>query len=376
MKRTLYERLLTGGFCLALSGMMLVNFAKADNSFSPTENRDLAQSPELSSEAVWDGSYMSDFETYLNDQFIFRDQWVALKAVMERLIGKTENNSVYFAEGGTLIKEVVAPGEELMLKNAGYLNTLAEKIEVPLSVGMIPSAAEVWKDRLPSYAPTADETSIIHNFYDALTDNINKIPLLEQLQYHKDEDIYYRTDHHWTSLGAYYGYESVVHSMGLAPASLQSYSPTLVSDSFFGTIYSSSGVRWVQPDSIYTYVQESEDIKVTSNFTGIPVEGALYVPSYLNEKDKYSFFLGGVQPLCIIETENTDAPSILVVRDSYSDSLAPFLTENFSEIHLLDLRFYHASVSGYVQSNNIDQVLVLYSLGNFVSDNNLFKLGM
>lgn len=376
MNRKTYEKLVSGGFCLCLTGVMLVNYAKADTEFSPTENRDLAQSPEFTSETIMDGSYMSDFETYLNDQFIFRDQWVALKSTMELLLGKQENNSVYFADNGTLINEVETPDPELMIKNAGYLNTLVSKVDVPVSVGIIPSAAEVWKDRLPNYAVTADETAIITDFYSQMTSDINKLPLLDTMSAHKSEDLFYRTDHHWTSLGAYYGYETIVSSLGMTPSPLDKFQQTVASDSFFGTIYSSSGVRWVKPDTIHTYVQQDDTMTVTSNFTGTPVEGALYVDSFLEKKDKYSYFLGGVQPLCIIETEHTDAPSILVIRDSYSDSMAPFLTENFSEIHLLDLRFYHAGVSSYVAMNEIDQVLVLYSLNNFVSDNNLFKLGM
>ena len=96
--------------------------------------------------------------------------------------------------------------------------------------------------------------------------------------------------------------------------------------------------------------------------------------SYLDVKDKYSYFLGGNQALCVIETEHTDAPKVLVVRDSYSDSLAPFLTERFSEIHLFDLRYNLSSIKGYVEENNIDAVVVLYSLPNFTTDANLFLL--
>lgn len=376
MNKQRYEKLLTTGFCCILSGMMLVNFAKADELFSPTENRSLAQEPELSLDTLLDGSFMTDYETYLNDQFFSRDHWVAMKSVMERLMGKQENNAVFFGTQNTLLNQVDTPDASKMETNSSYMNTLVENLNVPLYVGLIPSAAEVWSDRLPSYAPTADESTEISKFYQYLSSDIQTLPMNEGLTAHKSEDIFYRTDHHWTSLGAYYGYETLVNTMGLTPTPLSSLEKTQVSDAFFGTIYSSSGVRWVKPDVIDTYITETDNIKVTSNFMGTPEEGALYVDSFLQEKDKYSYFLGGVQPLCIIETGLTDAPSVLVIRDSYTDAMAPFLTENFSEIHLLDLRFYNFPVSMYVETNEIDNVVVLYSLFNFVSDSNLFKLGL
>ena len=115
--------------------------------------------------------------------------------------------------------------------------------------------------------------------------------------------------------------------------------------------------------------------EITRAVSGAPEEGSLYVPSFLEQKDKYSYFLGGVQGLCVIETEHTDLPRVLVIRDSYADSLAPFLTAHFSEVHLFDPRYNKTPLSQYVRENGIDQVLVLYSVANFVTDTNLFVLG-
>ena len=162
--------------------------------------------------------------------------------------------------------------------------------------------------------------------------------------------------------------------MSLDPLDLDDYQKTTVTDQFFGTTFSTSGVRWVAPDSIDTYVS-GEGLKVTSWFGSEPSEGSLYVDSFLEVKDKYSYFLGGPQPLCVIENPQVDGPKVLVIRDSYSDSLAPFLTERFSEVHLFDPRNNLSSVKDYVADNGIDSVLVLYSFSNFSTDQNLFVLG-
>ena len=185
--------------------------------------------------------------------------------------------------------------------------------------------------------------------------------------------IYYRTDHHWTSLGAYYGYTALMEAMGMEPVDLADYERTTVTDQFYGTIFSASGVRWVAPDRIDTYIP-ADGVKVTSYFDGTPSQGSLYVDSYLEVKDKYSYFLGGVQPLCVVETGLTDAPRLLLIRDSYSDSLTPFLTQSFSQIHLFDPRYNLSSIQGYIQDNGIDAVAVLYSIPNYIADEYQFVL--
>ena len=120
---------------------------------------------------------------------------------------------------------------------------------------------------------------------------------------------------------------------------------------------------------------EEDGLTVTSWRTGSPESGVLYDRSYLTEKDKYSSFLGGNQPLCVIRNENArDGGRLLLIRDSYSDSLAPFLAQRFSEVHLVDLRYYHTSVADYMAEQGIDTAVVLYSVSNFLADRNLIYL--
>ena len=375
---------LTVLFSLFIGGILVGSLLAPDKEFSELENRYLQTPPKLSLENLQSGKFMEDAEDYVNDHVIGRDLWVALKAWSERLSGKQENNGVYFGKNDTLINRLDEPSwEDIPAQggtsakpgletSAGYVNALVNNVDVPVYFGIIPSAAEIWSDRLPEGAPTADEKAIIDRLYDTVqTYTIDMYSVLEE---HKDEDIYYRTDHHWTSLGAYYGYTALMEAMGMEAAPLNEDAKVTVTDSFYGTIFSSSGVRWVAPDHIDRYIS-GDVLKVTAYFDGTPTDSTLYVDSYLDKKDKYSSFLGGNQPLCVIETEHTDAPKVLVIRDSYSDSLAPFLTQNFSEIHLFDPRMNLNSVKDYVETNEIDQVVVLYSISNFISSSkDLFVL--
>ena len=366
-----YSIFLTVLFSLFIGGILVGSFLLPDKDFSELENRYLAKPPKLSVENLENGKFMEDAEDYVNDHIIGRDFWVALKAWSERLSGKQENNGVYFGKEDTLLNRLDEPDPDVLQEYAGYVNALVDNVDVPVYFGIIPSSSEIWSDRLPKGAPTADEKAIIDTLYDTV--QTYTIDLYSALESHKDEEIYYRTDHHWTSLGAYYGYTALMEAMGMEPIPLDESAKVTVSDSFYGTIFSSSGVRWVAPDHIDRYIS-GDGLKVTSYFDSTPTEGSLYVDSYLDKKDKYSSFLGGNQPLCVIQTQHTDAPKVLVIRDSYTDSLAPFLTQNFSEIHLFDPRMNLNSVKAYVEENQIDQVVVLYSISNFVSTKNMFVL--
>ena len=295
-------------FCAFLGVFLVANAVSPDRTFSQMENRNLEQLPVPSVKTLLNGQCMKDFETYTTDQFVGRDGWIALKSTTERVLGKKENNNVYFAAGDTLISRFDEPDGEKVTNNLNYVNNFVENVDIPVTFSLIPTQACIWADRLPAGAPNASQTAILEQAK-ASVPGASWADLYTPLWEHKGEDIFYRTDHHWTSLGAYYGYTGLATALG-------------------------------------------------------------YTPVPLN--DKYSMVLGGNQPLGVVKNANNpDGPRLLIIRDSYADSLVPFLTPHFSEIHLLDLRYYKLSIADYIAQNGIDQALVLYSVPNFVTDSNL-----
>lgn len=362
-------------FCAFIGLFLVANAATPSREFSEMENRNLEQMPKLSVDSLLSGQFMKDFETYTTDQFVGRDGWIALKSTTERLLGKKENNNVYFCDQDTLITRFDQPDAAKVTENLNYVSTFAENAGIPVTFSLIPTQACIWADRLPDGAPNASQTDLLDQAKAAVP-GATWADLYSPLWEHKDESIFYRTDHHWTSLGAYYGYTGLAEALGYTPVPLDTYTETIRSTEFYGTVFSSSGVRWVSPDTISTYVPDT-GITVTSytyDSNGNPVEvpRSLYDESYLSVKDKYSMFLGGQQSLGVVKTPNADKPKLLIIRDSYADSLVPFLTPHFSEIHLIDLRYYKLSIADYIQQNGIDQALVLYSIPNFCTDSNLF----
>lgn len=359
-----YGRFLTVGFCAFLAGLLVWHLALPDRDKSEAENRTLTQLPEFSWETLVDGSYTKAVESYFADQFPLRDQWMGLKTRTEYLLGKREFNSVYLC-GDTLISKVETPAEGQVDKNLSYIDRLAGKTDANVTVGFIPSAAEIWKDKLPVGAQSWDQTALLDR---------SDVDFAGALAEHADEAIFYRTDHHWTTLGAFYGANELLTTLGREPLKQESFTSETASDAFYGTLYSQSGVHWAAPDALEFWVPE-EGLEVTSWKTGAETAASLYDRAYLEVKDKYSAFLGGNQPLCVIKNSAvTDGSKLLLVRDSYADSMAPFLAQRFSEVHLVDLRYYRAPVSVYAAEQGIDDIAVVYSAQNFISDVNLVLL--
>lgn len=347
-------------FCGFLAGFGLLHILLPDRTFSPVENRNLSQMPEFSWSALLDGSYTAGIEKYLEDQFPLRDGWMGLKTRYEYLLGKREFHGVYLC-GDALVNRI--SDDSRAGQNTGYLRTLTELTDIPVYVGLIPTAAEVWRDRLPAGAENFDQAAFLEQVRESVPGAV-WTDVAGALAEHRDEPVFYRTDHHWTSLGAYYGYTALLTAMGETPGPLGE--AETVSADFYGTLYSTSGVHWLEPDAIERYVS-GEGVTV-ENFEKGETHG-LYVDSFLGEKDKYASFLGGNTPLYIVRNPGAATDEkLLVVRDSYSDSLAPFLSQTFGEIHLLDLRYYRTSVAQYAAENGMDRIFVCYSVENFVKD--------
>ena len=321
---------------LAFIGVFFIlNLVLPDRQFSEQENRYLQMKPEFSFKSLFFGDYTSKFETYTTDQFTFRDEWITLKAASELALGKQENNDVHLCENGTLIAGYERPENSALDANMSALNALVENTDAQVYFALIPDKSDLYASLLPKNAPNDSEKEVIDYCY--AQSNATNVDMYSALGAHTDEYIFYRTDHHWTSLGAYYGFSALAESMGFDCPALDSYADRhVISEEFYGTTWSSSGFSWVGPDTMEIFVNEPEGLKVTSYPEG--------------------------------------SPSLLIIRDSFTDSLLPLLLDDFSEIHVLDLRYYRASLKSYIEQNDFDSVLVCYSVSNFSTDSNIFLL--
>jgi len=371
MKSKIGDLIITAVFLVFIYGIVIGNIVIEDRTFSDMENRMLAKMPEVSAESIWSGKFMTDFENYITDQFVARDGFIRLKSAGERLIGKKINNGVYYGEEGYLGERLLSLDEEQTSKNVSALKAYLDITDAKVYFALIPGSTEINADKMPASIPDVDQKEVIGEIYKELAEyEVTCVDIYEELMQNREKALFYKTDHHWTSMGAYYGYRALCNAMEIEAVAITDYSETLKSDEFYGTLYSKTGAFWLQPDSIKTYVEE--DGIVVERIDGNTMsEGELYYEEMLEKKDKYSMFLGGNQPLAIIKTENVEQPKLLVVRDSYFDSIAPFLTTHYSEIHVVDFRYNRGNIEEYMQNNNIEDVLIIYSLANFHEDKNI-----
>ncbi len=366
-------------FLLVLVLLPLATMLLPDRTFSPAENRVLAQLPAFSLQKLFDerSNWTREFETYFSDQFALRDQWVSLKASAERCLGKKENGGVYFARDA-LIERPDGYDEAIRRMNIRSIETFAENTRSDVYLALVPNACCIESARLPAYAADGAQQEIIARCNASLSAAVPVPAIAETLLMHATEPVYYRTDHHPTSLGAYYIYTALCAPLGLSPHPLSAYTQETVSTAFYGTARAKSGAWWISPDSIELYALPDTPPGTLTTFEGGEPAAkltGLYDRARLATADQYTVFLGGNHPRQVVQTGQQNGRKLLLVKDSFAHCITPFLAAHYSEIHLLDLRYYRASVRDYVQENSIDQVLILYSVSNFMTDKNLLFLG-
>ena len=347
-------------------------------SFSETENRFLADFPKLSLDTLVSDKFMTGFDDYLSDHFVGRDAWIKAKTSMELLSGKREVNGVYVLKD-RLVEQVKTPDPTVANESVEAINAFAAAHPaVPVYVMIAPTAQEAYRDELPDNAPAANQKAFIDGVY-AKLQGAEGVDVYNALISAKSDYIYYRNDHHWTSLGAYYAYASLIKRLGGAPVPLSSFDIEHASNDFKGTLYSKTLYDGIEPDTIdfYHYTDGVQVTGVTVE-TGSEVKeyDSLYFRDYLDQKDKYSAFLGNNQPVVTIRTDAQNANRLLIVKDSYAHSITPFLTQHYSEITLLDPRYFNVPYTELVHVEDYSQVLFIYNASTFMTDKNIKKLNL
>lgn len=334
--------------------------------FSENENRYLAKFPEFNFSSLRSGEFTEKLSTYLSDHFPFRDMFMGIKTSTFKLLGNTEINGVYLGRDEYLLERYDKPKNQD--KIISTINKFAEKNQnANISFMLVPTSVEIYKDKLPSFAINYSEKEVIDYYYNNIIDNVKCINLLNPFTSLKHYiDIYYRLDHHWTTFGAYIAYYEYCVSNNIKP--LRNIEYEQISDRFNGTLYSKTNDYTLTPDSIYKIKDLSDDYTVKYVATN-KVKNTMYEEKYLEEKDKYSYFLNNNQPIIEITNNDIDSKeSLLVIKDSYANAFIPFLIGNYKKIYVIDPRYYTASITEYINKNEIENILILYNIMTIDND--------
>lgn len=366
-------------FLIFIYGMALWFLFSPKTDYSSSEKRYLQKFPDTNVEKVLSGEFGSEFETFFADQFPQRNTWVGLNAYTALAEGNNGASGVYNCKNGYLINKPVSTDNNLD-KNVGAVVDFAKTIDAPTTVLLVPSTGYIADDVLPTFHDKYNDDEDISKISSTLSkEKIGFVDLRERFksEYKNGSQLYYKTDHHWTTKGAYTGYQELCKALGITPID----DSTLKKDSypdFYGTTYSSSGFWLTPPDNIEIWSNPKNSdknisVKITEG-ANVKTSGSMYFTDHLKEDDKYPVFIDGNHALTEITNTNAKNGTILLIKDSFSHSLAPFLAENYSKVVLVDLRYYKESVSQLVSTYNPEQVVVLYGIDNLATDTDIVWL--
>jgi len=360
-----------------------------DRTFSENENRVLQQAPPLRMNTVMNGDFMTRAENYVEDQFFFRDTWIASKLLLDRLSGKTESNGVYLGREGYLLEIPAAPEKESFYRNLDAINAFSQSHDLPVVMTLVPPAAWVCDQLVPENAPVEDIREILEQVRDRLLTTVKFVDVTDALKVHKTEPLYYKSDHHWTSLGCRYAFEAMAEKLGILDV-VSEYAIMDASYDFSGTMASNSG-KYETKDTIQLYVpltQENPEqdpdtsaldlalqtdlMYVTEYYDTARRSASMYDSEALKQKDQYQVFLGGNHDLVTIRTNADNGRSLLLLKDSYANAFVQFLLPYYSSITIVDPRYYSDDLEGLLYDQGITDVLILYSENGFVTDRSLY----
>ena len=354
----------------------VIDIINSPNEFSELENRKLSQMPILSLKSYIDTSFSSDYEKYINDQFFLRDNWIDLKSRIEYLLGKRENNDIIFGKENYLFKKFTTFNDEMLENNLNSIITFTNNYNKEVDFFIIPNSYAVYDELTPRYLPLVDQLSLINSINSYLSlksnDHINTINVAEELLKNKDDYIYYKTDHHWTSYGAYLAYLTYMDYLGLEIVDINNLEKITINN-FLGTYYNRS-----------KYFNADSDLITYYNILGLHIEIdgkeklSLMDLDKFKGSDKYSAFLWGNNGLTKVINENISeerkGSSILIFKDSYANSFIQFLSYNYEIIDIIDLRYFKESIRNFMKDKDYNEILIMYSFNNLSSDINIRRL--
>ena len=373
---------LRDGILIVITSIFIAVFAilvwlLPHKSFSADENRTLQEFPKFSFEALTDGEYTADIGSFYSDQFPARRFFVGLKSVAELGQLKMQNNSVIPASGGRLVKRLEYENLDAAEKNLGTIEDFEELLsakEIPLTTVIAPRSTDIFADFLhPLYSRERAD-----RIWGAVEESgLADLSLVEPLKKAENDGgyVWYKTDHHWTADGAYLAYSLLADELGYSPLPPEFFKPTTVSEEFYGTTWSSSGMPWTAPDQMKLYRFEGDEAYLVENMITGDVMQGFYDSSKLEVKDKYSTYLGGNQAYVRVydPSATQEKPKLLIVKDSFAHSLAPFLALHY-ELHIVDLRYYTESTAKLALSIDADRVLILVGADTLATSTDLTLL--
>ena len=344
-------------------------------SFSENEKRVLSEAPQIDAAGIADGSVFRSIESYLSDHFPGRELWVGANAYLENAEGRGATEDIVRGTDDWLFTAPVSDDRETLWDNMQAITTFAEKQSVPVTMMAVPSAGAVVSDKLPALHLPYPDADLLEEARRIAGNTLHWVDLYTDFcSAGQPERLYYRTDHHWTTEGAYRAYCLMMEELGQSSVPHDDFTVEQITD-FYGTSYSKSGLWLTEPDTLELWTDSDIQAVTTvydANRADPVTREGMFFREYLEDADKYPVFLSGNHARVHIETNADSGKRLLVIKDSYAHALAPFLAEEYSTIDLIDLRYFkQQTISSWLEENPADEILLVYGLSSLAEDKNL-----
>lgn len=370
-----YLEIITAALIIGLLiGLIIAFWLIPDRENSEKEKRSLAKRPEIKTETLLSGEFMDNIESYFKDQFPLRDVVMSIKTDLTVALGKISSQGVYLTKDNNLVEVFKNPGDEKTRADVAAINDFAKNYsDIKTTILLAPTAIAINKDSLREATVTDNQGDYIDNFYSLLSEDISKVNVKEVFQKNKNEmELYYKTDHHWTTDGAYIAYQEYANTVKLEDESV--YKKGVVTNSFSGSLVSKSGFTPKQLDAITIYMPEIESNITVNDATENKMTATLYVPEALEGSDPYQVFLGGNHPKLVIKTDAESEKRLLVFKDSYANCFLPFLLSNYAQITVIDPRYYYEDIDLEIKGGDYTDALFLFNANTLSQDKSLSKV--
>ena len=371
MKNKTKSKLIAAVFIVFIFAAAVLYVFTPKNSFSETEKRYLADFPEFSFSSLVSGKFSAGFEKYLSDHAPFRNVLVSLNSYFELIKGNNGSNGVYLGADGWLIEKPF-DRENRFDTNVKRIIEFSKSTDVPAVIAAVPEKGFIYGEKLPKNALKYSDDEYLDMLSEQCGGIVRFIDLSDPLKAQKDvKQLFYKTDHHWTSEGAYIAYAEICKALGLTAAKESDFYVQNAGD-FYGTSYSTSLYTLTKPDTMNIMRSKKTDgaAEVVIEDGKSEKSGNMFFDNNLKGSDKYTVFLDGNHPLVRIKTENAGV-RLLVIKDSFAHCLVPFLAENYGEIVMLDLRYYKKPVSQLLSEEGFNQILFVYGMENLAESRDI-----
>ena len=342
-------------FLLIITLGLVSSVVLPDKTFSQNENRALATLPKVTLSNLFNGQLGKDINEYVTDQMPLRDELIALKSSLQIVCGVRDIGGAYICTDGTYVEKVSAD-EKVLEENLKSISEFFEgqnfkaKYFIP-----VPTASQMKSDKLPKFATPYNQEQFIKKAEG--TKGFKTLNLINTFKKQNSDELYFESDHHWTTFAAYTAYKEFLAVSGKTDTT--QYSVKTVTNDFLGTLHSKVLYPFSKKSSIQCYqTPNDENYKIIVEGESRPI----YSEDALETKDKYTYFLGGNYPIATCVGGKSGGGTLLLIKDSYANCFIPFLLGVYEKIVVIDPRYYVGSLDEVVKNENITEACAIYSV--------------